>query len=49
MNFLSLVIALSLHQVRRPISEEAARRGDSWGERLDPVRRAVEGDTSGDR
>ncbi len=33
---------LSLHQVRRPISAEAASRADAWGDRLDAFRRAFE-------
>ncbi len=33
---------LSLHQVRRPITAEAAGRADKWGTRLDAFRRAFE-------
>ncbi len=33
---------LSLHQVRQPISADAARRADVWGDRLDAFRRAFE-------
>lgn len=33
---------LSLHQVRQPISGEAAKRAERWGSRLDGFRRAFE-------
>jgi hypothetical protein len=33
---------LSLHQVRRPISADAAGRAEAWGARLDPFLRAFE-------
>ena len=34
---------LSLHQVRQPISGDAARRAEAWGDRLDAFRRAFDG------
>ncbi len=33
---------LSLHQVRQPITSDAARRANAWGDRLDVFRRAFE-------